>query len=205
MIARSEEDGEYLEVTINDEGIINGGHGSSYLINLFVSVLVGRHVQEGSDHGAIRLMHILYKERTVEGLMQVDQFPALKVCQSLARRILETWAQSTGTELKKNFWRDAVPKSWLELSMEKKLEVANAHLLEVCKMFALQEDVKVVTILNDTRFVLDYRQSLTHPNFGWAMIKVERELRRMTQMEVELQLESLEDKNKRVQRSGRST
>lgn len=71
--------------------------------------------------------------------------------------------------------------------------------------FDLQRDVSLVEVKNETRLVLSVVQNPQYPPFGHAMIKLERWLKTFLDVEdLELQLESKEDRNRRVERSGRT-
>lgn len=81
---------------------------------------------------------------------------------------------------------------------------AQIAVTEACREYGLQVDVLVTEIKNNTRFVLSYKQAADKPDFGRHMIKMERWLRMKFGFEVELQLESLEDRNRREDRTKRT-
>jgi hypothetical protein len=173
----------------------------------FCSVLIKRPLQEGAEHGAIRLEALLRdpaKPTKVKGLLTADTADQIfhKPIQ-LARQLWHDYVLAKKIEPKRNFWRDPVPQTWLGLSAEERMKQAQMALTEGCREFGLQVDVLVTEIKNNTRFVLSYKQAADKPNFGWHMIKLERWLRNKFGFEVELQLESIEDRNRREERTKR--
>lgn len=82
-------------------------------------------------------------------------------------------------------------------------ESAKASLKACCKLLGLQEDAELIDVKENDRFVLSYTQSPNHPDFGKNMIKLERLMRHTMGIVIDLRLEAVEDKNKRLQRTGR--
>lgn len=73
-----------------------------------------------------------------------------------------------------------------------------------CATLGLQMSVEILEIKHGHVLVLDYDQDLKFPNFAHSMIRLERFMKTyMKVQELELQTLSMEDKNKRVKRSGR--
>lgn len=63
----------------------------------------------------------------------------------------------------------------------------------------------IVKIANETRWILHYEQDPNKPHFGNHMIKLERHIKaRLEGQQIDLQLESSVDKNKRDIKSGRA-
>ncbi len=104
--------------------------------------------------------------------------------------------------IKDGLGRD-IPAPWIRLTQEERLEKANILLKRECEKFGLQTDVQVTSIKDNHRFVIYYKQDPTKPMFGWKMMAMEKELRNVLGFGVELQFESLDDKNRREKRSGR--
>lgn len=177
------------------------------LMDAFCSVLAHRPLQEGSEHGAIRLEVLLRdpaKPLKVKGLLTPETAdPIFATPNRLVRQLWQSYVTAKKLEPKRNFWRDPVPTSWLELSYEDKMKQAQIVLVEGCRHFNLQVDVLVTEIKNDTRLVLSYKQNPEMPDFGRHMIKLERWLREKMGFTVELQLESIEDRNRREERTKR--
>jgi len=202
-----------LSVAVDSAGFVQSARHSGFagvlqvVMDAFCDVLVARPVQEGSEHGVIRLEALLRtgdRPGRVKGLFTPEMGdPIFAIPSKLIREIFNEYRKTAGGELQRNFWRDPVPKPWKAMSSIAKLERAQGLVTKGCIRLGLQMSVQVIDIKNDTRLVLSYTQDPTKPNFGHHMIKLERWLRSELGFEVELQLESIEDRNKRVQRSGR--
>ncbi|MGE4132081.1 MAG: hypothetical protein AB7F86_10625 [Bdellovibrionales bacterium] len=203
-----------LAVAIDDKGIVREAKHKGFkgarrgVMDAQCLVLEGRSALEGAEHSGIRLEAILRDPKRplpVKGLMTPEiADPIFALPQRLVREIYKQYREANKIDAnKRNFWRDPSPATWLELAFEDKLKQAQKVMVEACQAFGLQTDVTVTDIKNDTRFVLSYTQDKTKPNFGYAMIKLERWLRPKLGFEVELLLESIEDRNRRVERTKR--
>lgn len=95
-------------------------------------------------------------------------------------------------------------RDWNRLEVASQNEAAKSALKMCCKILGLQEDVEIIDVKDNDRFVLEYEQSPTHPDFGRAMIRVESLMRQTMGIVVDLRLEAKEDRNKRMQRTGRA-
>ncbi len=207
-------DGGELNVAVDAEGVIREARHQGYdqptkaVMDAFCEMVQGRSVQEGSDHAGIRLEWNLRDHtlpRKVKGLLTPENAdPMFGMAEKMIRGIYMDYIKTTGEKPKRNFWRDPVPAEWLELAYEDQVKKAQSKFIEGLKMLGLQENVLVVKILNHTRFVLSYVQDQTKPNFGYHMIKLEKWLREQFNFEVELQLESIEDRNRREERTKRT-
>lgn len=78
------------------------------------------------------------------------------------------------------------------------IKTANEALNEGCANFGLQQDVEVIEIKRGTRWVLSYEQSKELPDFGRAMIRLERWLKAKLNCEIELVCETMPDRNRRT-------
>lgn len=84
------------------------------------------------------------------------------------------------------------------------MEFAQDALDRGCDALGIQKSAKVVDIKKGYRWILAHTQDPAMPNFHLCMIKLERWIKAHMNVEyIELQLESLEDRNKRDIRSGR--
>lgn len=83
------------------------------------------------------------------------------------------------------------------------LKAAQESLSEGCKILGLQQDIQVIEIKNNSRWVLAFEQSPNHPHFANHMIILEAWLRGYLNTDVDLICESREDKNRRDIKSGR--
>jgi hypothetical protein len=206
-------EGGTLSLGIDAKGIVKEAKHKAFkgvyrpLIDTFCSVMTNRSFLEGFEHAAIRAEHALRDQnrpRPVKGLLTPENAdPHFAAANKLVRTIWYNYLKATGQEAKRNFWRDPIPESWLNLSDDDRLKAAYKAVLEGCTHFGLQTDVLVPEIKADTRFVLSYSQNKEKPDFGRHMIKLEKWLREKMGFEVELLLESIEDRNKRVERTKR--
>lgn len=206
--------GGELAVAIDDKGIVKEAKHSGFkgpkraLFDALCGVLVNRSIHEGAEHAGIRLEASLRdpsKPVKVKGLLTPENADPIFIdAESMVRELFADYVKKNKIEVKRNFWRDPVPQAWLELPYEDKLNQARKIFYEGCAAFGLQLDVAVTEIKNDTRFVLSYKQDPAKPDFGRHMIKLERWLRDKMKFEVELQLESIEDRNRREERTKRT-
>jgi hypothetical protein len=75
-------------------------------------------------------------------------------------------------------------------------------LIQACRFFKLQTDVRVTDISEDKcRWTLEYKQDPEKPDFANHMMKVESLLQKLLRMPVDLRLETKEDKMKRRERN----
>ena len=204
-----------LSVAVNAEGLVTEAKHQGFkgaeraVMDRFCSVLVNRSLHEGFEHGAIRLEVLLRdpkKPVKVKGLLTADTADVIfhKPIQ-LVRELWHSYTKAKNIEPdKRNFWRDPVPQTWLDLAPEERMKRAQIAVTEACREYGLQVDVLVTEIKNNTRFVLSYKQAADKPDFGRHMIKMERWLRIKFGFEIELQLESLEDRNRREGRTNRT-
>lgn len=95
-------------------------------------------------------------------------------------------------------------RDWNRLEVSTQNEDAKSFLKMACNVLGLQENVELVDVKDNDRFVLHYEQSLSHPDFGRNMIRVETLMRQLMGVVVDLRLEAKEDRNKRKERTGRA-
>lgn len=204
-----------LNLAVDDKGVVLEAKHQGFednktraLMDAFCSVLINRSLHEGAEHGAIRLEVLLRDPKRplkVKGLLTPETAdPIFETPSRLVRQIWNQYVTAKKLEPQRNFWRDPVPATWLALSADDRLKQAQMALTEGSRHYALQEDVLVTEIKNDTRFVLSYKQNPEFPDFGRHMIKLERWLREKLGLAVELQLESIEDRNRREERTKRN-
>ena|SRR3990167_3353415 len=74
-----------------------------------------------------------------------------------------------------------------------------------CAEYGLQKEVEIIEVKHGSVVILDYTQNKNLPDFGDHMIKLERFMKHcLGATDLELQLESLEDKNRRDIKHGRA-
>ncbi len=80
------------------------------------------------------------------------------------------------------------------------IKTATEILRAGCLDLGLQTDVEVIEIQRNTRWICSYDQDPNKPDFGRAMIRLERHLKAKTMRPIELLCEATADRNKRVKR-----
>lgn len=81
------------------------------------------------------------------------------------------------------------------------LGAAQEWLKDACRELGLQEDVKIVMVVNRWRWTLEYEQSASYPDFAMGMIDLETKLRDTLKRPIDLRLEAEADKNMRKRRN----
>lgn len=205
------DEGRLLCCTIDEKGFViaathQGAKGLYVpLLDRLCSLLINRPLQEGAEHAVIRLENSLRDEvGEIKGqgiVLPQNADPIFQTCLTLLREIFRNYLETTHEVLERNVWQDPLPESWLKTPHADRchsIEIALRKLCEERKLIG--RDVRVVGIKHEKRFILAY-QNTTQKNFAHALIGLERDLRRNLGVEIELQLESLEDKNKRENRT----
>ncbi|MEK7691252.1 MAG: hypothetical protein AAB425_09545, partial [Bdellovibrionota bacterium] len=200
-----------LNVVTTAKGIVLEARHSGFkgdvraLMDVYCAEMMGRSVQEASDHTGIRVEHKLRNPafpREKNGVITPDNANGLFVLpQKMVRDLFSKFLHSTKKTMERNFWRDAISDSWLKLSHEERVRRVQAALLQACRELRLQvEMVEVVGIKNDVRMILSCQQDPTKPDLGSHLIKIEQILRQRLDPGIDLLLESREDRNKRKDR-----
>lgn len=191
-----------LQVLLSESGVVKFARHQGFegqeriLMDLFCGILIGRSLQEGRDHGVIRLENLLRdpNDPPVPGLVTPENASSHFLLP--LRLIRELFSKSGLSAQNRNTWKDPVPLSWLDLTEEQRFEIASSRLRAGCKALRLQQDVEFVEIKNLTRFVFTYKQDPKFRDLGQAMIELERWLRADLKVPLELQLENIEDRNR---------
>lgn len=209
----AEANGVRLQIAVDEDGIVRkakhfGASGyQKAILDVLAKQILNRSFQEGSEHGMIRVMNALRDWQIplhVKGLVtpeNADQSFHLPL--QLLRTAFKSF--QTTHPLHKNEWRDAIAQNWLNMPIEDRIKAAQKEMIEQAQKMGLQTTgVEIVQIKNDTRLVLSLKQDINFPSFGNKLIQIERALRNKFGVELEFQVEGIEDRNKRVERSGRS-
>lgn len=213
-IYEAADSGVLLSVAVDKDGLVAAARHSGAkpawkgVLDALCLALEGRTLQEGAEHGLIRVMESL-RDRTlavaVPGILTPDNAdPVFLLPQKLVRAIFRDWAKATGWKPEWNFWDDGPQAAWKSLPEAEKLSRARGAMKDCCRALGLQEDAEVVGVLGDVRLVLHFVQDKAKPSFAKGMIELERRLKKSLDPRLELQLEGIEDRNTRIQRTGRS-
>lgn len=92
-------------------------------------------------------------------------------------------------------------RDWNGLEQSAQAESAKSALKLCCDILGLQNNVEVVGVKDNDRFVLSYTQDPTKPDFARNMIKLEKLMRQTLGVVVDLRLSEKADKNKRFDRN----
>ncbi len=213
-VFKASEGAGQLAVGLDEQGLVKEAKHKGFtgtqraLMDAFCVVLQGRTLHEGAEHSGIRLEAYLRdpsKPMKVKGLLTPETADTIfAVPQKIVRQLFADFVTAEKIEVKRNFWRDPVPAQWKDLPYEDKVKEAQKIFVQGCTELDLQTDVTVTEIKNDTRLVINYKQDKAKLDFGRHMIKLERWLRAKMNFEVELQLESIEDRNRREERTKRN-
>lgn len=179
------------------------------LLDRLCYFLKGRPIQEGAEHAVIRLENSLREEGYApkgKGIILPQNADAMfQPCLKLVREIFSNYRETANASIVRNEWRDPLPAGWISSPIEQRKNDVESALRTLCESRGLQDVVvSVVDVKNEKRFVLAYQQQAgAQNNFAYALIQLEKKLRTLFGLELELQLESLEDKNKREGRTKR--
>lgn len=173
------------------------------------SLLPGRPFREANDHAVIRLESKL-RDRSVPaptiGLVTPrNADPLFAAPEKMLRSAYRDWALKTNARPGWNYWDDQPAASWLALSAADRLARAKAAVHDGCRELGVYEGgVEILEILNDCRLVLAATPETLKPTFAPLMMRLERRVKELLDPRIELQLESLEDRNRRAQRTDRT-
>lgn len=207
-------DGMTLKVLVNTEShqVTTARHQNAsglqkVLLDSLCSLLEKRTLQEGRDHATLRLEYKLRDfsvPHPVAGIIIPDNAdPAFATPRAMVRDLYEKYREKTGAPHEKNFWDDAPAEVWKNLDTSDKMDRAKFALEGAITELNLSGlHCEVVDVKDDVRIVLSYGAG-ENP-LAPHLIKLERILRRTLDSRLELQMESLVDKNKRESRTKRN-
>lgn len=178
------------------------------LLDQLCPILEDRTLQEGNDHAIIRLEYKLRDfglPHPIAGIITPDNAdPAFAEPQGMVRSMYKQYIERTGAKQERNFWDDAPADVWKKLDTPDKMERASFALEKALTELKLGDaQCDVVDVKDDVRIVISYTSGANDlaPN----LIKLERVLRNTLDPRLELQMESIVDKNKREMRTQRNT
>lgn len=210
-----EQGGARLSAIMDSEAIVRqarhkGANGPlRALLDQLCGLMIGRPIQEAQDHGVIRLEAKL-RDRTqsppVSGLLTAHNAePLFDIPQKMVRSLYREYLARSGRKPEANFWDDTAGPAWASLSAEEKLQRAQASVQEACRNLGISPDgIEVLDILGGIRFVLALSPATADIHFGARMMRLESLIKKALDPRIELQLESVEDRNKRAARTDRS-
>ena len=204
-----------LAVSVRAGGIVadarhSGASGEIRgLLDGLCEILTGRSFQEGHDHAVIRLESHL-RDRSVPtpvaGLLTPrNADPVFARPLALLRAAYREWLAKSGAKPSWNDWDDKPAAAWLALAPGERLARAKAAIADGCRELGVPAvGVEVLDLLNDCRIVLAAAPETIKPSFARRMIALEGLAKKSLDPRIELQLESLEDRNRRAQRTART-
>ena len=158
--------------------------------------------QEASEHGLLRVEFKL-RDKTapspVQGIITPQNAdPAFKLPLKLLRKAYQEYCQKQGISFQRNFYTDPLMPTFVQMTLEQKIQKIQTLLLECCRELGLQDkDIEVVDMKPDARAVIQFRQDSSKPKLGPSLLRLERMLKEKFEPRIELVMESLEDRNKR--------
>lgn len=179
------------------------------LLEGLCEILPRRPFQEGHDHAVIRLESRL-RDRSVpapvSGLLTPrNADPVFARPLAMLRSAYREWLSKSGAKPGWNYWDDLPAAGWLGLTAAERLARAKKAIAEGCSALGVPaEGVDVLDVLNECRIVLAATPETIKPAFALKMIKLEGLAKKKLDPRIELQLESLEDRNRRAQRTDRT-
>lgn len=213
VVVEASEGGATLAVAVASDGTVaaarhRGASGTSRgLLDGLCAVLPGRSLREGRDHGVQRV-EAAFRDPSApppaRGIVTPRTAdPAFGVPERLARAAYAAWTAKAGAEKGWNYWDDRPAAAWLALSAGERLSRARAAVAKAAAELALPADAsEVVDLLNECRIVLAPSRS-GDPALGPKLLKLEVALKAALDPRIEVQLESVEDRNKRAERTDR--
>jgi hypothetical protein len=198
-------EGAGLHLRVNSEAMVTAALHESKgtlrpMLDRLAALLVGRPLQEGVEHGVIRLERSLRDPQAappVKGVVTPENAdPLFVICLRLVRGL------AAGGE---NAWRDPLPEQWLSLVEEEKSRQAAAALKAALADLGLPDPgLELVGLKSQRRLVVTYPSSPANKYWHYHLIDLERALRARLGFDAEIQLEDIADRNKRVERTKRA-
>lgn len=215
LVAETSEGPARLRLAVTADGTVAAATHSGATGDLrgaldgLCELLSGRPFQEGRDHAVIRLESRLRDRSlpapTIGLVTPKNADPVFEVPQKMLRAAYAAWAAKTGANPGWNYWDDLPSAAWLALSTDTRLVRARAAVHEGCRQLGVYEGgVELLEILSDCRIVLAATPETLKPGFAPLMLKLEGLVKSRLDPRIELQLESLEDRNRRAQRTERT-
>ncbi|MBI3565978.1 MAG: hypothetical protein HY079_12330 [Elusimicrobia bacterium] len=215
LVVEAADGAAVLSVAVGADGLVaaarhRGAAGTLRgLLDGLCSFLPGRSFQEGRDHAVIRLESSL-RDRSqpspARGVVTPKTAdPAFDAPQRMVRAAYGEWARKTGAKPGWNFWDDQPSAAWLALSPAERLARAKAAVAEGLRAVGAPEaGVEILEILNDCRIVLAATPETVKPDFAPKLLRLEGLVKAKLDPRIEVQLESLEDRNRRAERTART-
>jgi hypothetical protein len=204
-----EKGGVRLELTIDRGRVVQATHRGAIgaeraILDLLCARAIQRPIRDLSEHGLISVEYEMRDPQVsheVKGLLTPENAdPSFQLPLQLARGIYKKYIELHGSEDGKNFWSPRPQEDWQKLGPIEKHKRTQKALLDACATLNLKsEGVEIVEIRDSTRVIISVAAE-DKQDFGNLMIQMERILKRTLEPQLELLLESLEDKNKRLNR-----
>lgn len=123
----------------------------------------------------------------------------------MLRAAYRLWLVKSGAKPGWNFWDYEPAADWLALPPAERLARAKTAIADGCRTLKVPpQGIEVLELLNGCRIVLAAAPETIKPSFALQMIKLEGLAKKALDPRIELQLESLEDRNRRAARTDRN-
>jgi len=205
-------DGVSLWVVVNtQDSIIKAEHfgaegAERAILEGLCQLSVGRTVRELSEHGLIYLEHQMRDPKVpheVKGLLTPENAdPSFQLPLRLVRSLFKQSGKSSQVPQTKNFWTPNPSKIWASLSEQEQRGKIEIALKEVSLRLNLTNcRIEIIEIRHHTRLVVSVSGYQGETPIGSVLMTIENLLKKRLEPQLELILESLEDRNKRVGRT----
>lgn len=192
---------------VTDAGYFGADGAERVVLERLCRLSIGRPLQEVAEHG---LIYVEFEMRDpnipspVSGLLTPQNAdPAFATPALLARECFETFAKAVGiTEPERNFWTPRAGEVWSNWSETQKKEALEAAIKDISakhRWFDLRFEVRGI---NDTKLTVSFATTaMNGAAIGHAMLVLENELKALVEPQLEVALEDIEDRNKRLDRT----
>lgn len=215
LLIETSDRGANLAITVSADGSVVAAHHSGAtgelrgLLDGLCDLLPGRPFQEGNDHAMIRLEAKLRDYSVpapVTGLLTPrNADPVFERPLAMLRAAYRLWLVKSGAKPGWNFWDYEPAADWLALPPAERLARAKTAIADGCRTLKVPpQGIEVLELLNGCRIVLAAAPETIKPSFALQMIKLEGLAKKALDPRIELQLESLEDRNRRAARTDRN-
>ncbi len=201
-----------LSFLIENEVVTDAGHfgadgGERVVLERLCRLSIGRPLQEVAEHG---LIYVEFEMRDpnipspVPGLLTPQNAdPAFAAPALLARQCFEAFAKSVGiVEPERNFWSPRAGEIWSSWSETQKKDALDGAIKEISakhRWFDLRFEVRGIV---DTKITVSFATTaMNGAAIGHAMLVLEKELKALVEPQIEVALEDIEDRNKRLDRT----
>lgn len=170
------------------------------LLDVLCSILVGKPIQEASDHAVITLELQLrgrYRPHPVAGIvLPRNADPMFDVPERLTRALLAQYRETTGYDEIENFYDCGPGTEWLNATGEERINRLQAVAADVCADLPLEAaDITFVNIEYDVKITVDLNHELPDVDKPGIIRTLERAIKENIDGRLELSYVEMKDAN----------